>query len=52
MFAFRELDETLGLSRMAGQRLSDGRVGKPSITVSWSFCARIFHSRDHKENVG
>ena len=28
MLAFRELDETLGLSQMAAQKLADGRLGK------------------------
>ncbi len=33
VFAFRELDETLGPSRMAEQKLSDNRVSKTSIIV-------------------
>jgi hypothetical protein len=28
LLAFRELDDALGLSRMAGQKLADGRLGK------------------------
>ena len=28
LFAFRELDETLGLSQMAAQKLADGHLGK------------------------
>ncbi len=28
LLAFRELDETLGLSQMAAKRLADGRIGK------------------------
>ncbi len=28
LLAFRELDNALGLSRMAGQKLADGRMGK------------------------
>ncbi len=40
--AFRELDETLGPSRMAEQKLSDDRLSLTSIIVLWTFYARMF----------
>ena len=44
--AYRELDETFGLTWMAGRTLSKGRVVKISIIVSRTFLLESIHPGD------